>query len=155
MTKTQLATQLSEAGLDQIHPTTVSRIESGERAIRLSEAVTIASVLGTSVEALIDFRGVEALLKQVRLEHNLTAKSIANLREAANEVLTRQASLAYALERLQSVGLQSIERDYERGKARAVEYGAQELVERKLPEEVESVVDEWEEAFENFLSGPN
>lgn len=155
MTKTQLATQLSDAGLGQIHPTTVSRIESGERAIRLSEAVTIASVLGTSVEALIDFRGVETLLKQVGLEHSLTAKSFASLRDAAYEVLERQASLAYVLERLQSVGLQGIERDVDRGRAQAVEFGARELVERKLPEEVQSVVDEWEEAIEGLRNGPN
>lgn len=50
--KTELAAKLSTAGLKNFHPTTVSRMESGERAVRLSEALTIADVLGLRLDAL-------------------------------------------------------------------------------------------------------
>lgn len=41
----EFADKATTAGLANIHPTTVGRIERGERALRLSEAVVIAHLL--------------------------------------------------------------------------------------------------------------
>lgn len=49
LTQAQLAENLSARGLENFHPTTISRIESGARPVRLSEAKTIAAALDSSV----------------------------------------------------------------------------------------------------------
>lgn len=49
----ELARQLQEAGWDQFHQTTISRIEKGERPVRIGESRAIATVLGTLVSVLI------------------------------------------------------------------------------------------------------
>lgn len=48
-----LAARLSKAGLTNFHPNTIGRLERGERAIRLSEAVIVAQVLGVSLDDLV------------------------------------------------------------------------------------------------------
>jgi transcriptional regulator with XRE-family HTH domain len=49
---------LQGRGLEHIYPTTVAKIESGERAVRLDEAAAIADLLGVSVDVLLG-RNVE------------------------------------------------------------------------------------------------
>lgn len=49
----QFASALNKAGLNDFYQTTVSRIEKGDRAVRLNEALIIARVLGTSVDAML------------------------------------------------------------------------------------------------------
>lgn len=49
----EMARRLQESGLEQMHPTTVSRVEKGERPVRLSEASRYADIFETSVEALL------------------------------------------------------------------------------------------------------
>lgn len=153
LSKTQLAARLTEAGLAQMHPTTISRIESGERAIRLSEAVTIASVLGTDVQSLLDYGGVDSLVKQARADINQNAKGLIGLREAVRGLLNRRAMLQYDIERLEAADLESIEDDAAREDAIAVLAQAKAAVERSWMKEVGSEIDEWEEAFENFMNG--
>lgn len=48
----ELVDQLRKDGLEDWHPTTLSRTESGERPVRLSEAHVLARVLGVSVADL-------------------------------------------------------------------------------------------------------
>lgn len=50
----ELAARLAEAGWDGFRQTTVSRIEKGERTVRLAEAHAIAQVLGTSLTRMTD-----------------------------------------------------------------------------------------------------
>ncbi|MEW1807919.1 helix-turn-helix transcriptional regulator [Pseudarthrobacter sp. NPDC080039] len=50
----ELAARLAEAGWDGFRQTTVSRIEKGERTVRLAEAHAIAQVLGTSLARMTD-----------------------------------------------------------------------------------------------------
>lgn len=50
--QSELVERARQAGLTNFHPTTISRIESGEQAIRLHEAVVLARVLGTTLDAL-------------------------------------------------------------------------------------------------------
>ena len=47
-----MAKLLCEKGL-AIYPTTVAKIEAGERAARLDEVVAIADILGVSIDALV------------------------------------------------------------------------------------------------------
>ena len=48
-----LANRLQRKGLDQVYPTTVAKIESGDRAVRISEATALADLFGTSVDMLL------------------------------------------------------------------------------------------------------
>lgn len=50
----ELAKRLQAEGQTQMHQTTVSRIEKRERSVRVDEALTIARVLGKSLEALLE-----------------------------------------------------------------------------------------------------
>lgn len=50
--QSELVDQLRANGLHDWHPTTLSRTESAERPVRLSEALVIAHVLGTTTEEL-------------------------------------------------------------------------------------------------------
>lgn len=48
------AERLNRASLKNFHPTTVSRMESGERPTRIFEAATIANVLGRDLASLLE-----------------------------------------------------------------------------------------------------
>lgn len=52
-TQNHLAERLREAGLEEFHQITVARLETGRRAVRLGEAGVIASVLGSTVQAML------------------------------------------------------------------------------------------------------
>lgn len=45
----ELARRMADEGWDGFHQTTISRIEKGQRPVRLAEARTLASVLGSQV----------------------------------------------------------------------------------------------------------
>ncbi|WP_324650984.1 helix-turn-helix transcriptional regulator [Georgenia sp. H159] len=53
----ELAKRLREAGYDQFHATTISRIENGERGVRLSEARAISVILGTALSVMLEPSG--------------------------------------------------------------------------------------------------
>ncbi|MFI7584848.1 helix-turn-helix transcriptional regulator [Kocuria sp. M1N1S27] len=68
----ELARQLLAAGMEGFHQTTVSRIEKGERPVRLGEARALARVFDTSVDRMVApeprekyIRGVEELFAKV------------------------------------------------------------------------------------------
>lgn len=50
--QSDFALVLSAYGVDGMHQTTISRIEAGDRQVKLSEAIAIAKALRTTVEAL-------------------------------------------------------------------------------------------------------
>jgi transcriptional regulator with XRE-family HTH domain len=53
-TQGELARRLRDTGATALgHQTTLARIESGQRAVRLDEAVTLAQVLNTTLDALL------------------------------------------------------------------------------------------------------
>jgi transcriptional regulator with XRE-family HTH domain len=54
-----LSKRLSANGFPHIYPTTVAKIESGERSVRVEEAAAIADLYGTSLDALLG-RNVDA-----------------------------------------------------------------------------------------------
>lgn len=49
LTQGELSKKMKEAGWSAMHPTTISRIESGERPVRMGEAIGISSALGASL----------------------------------------------------------------------------------------------------------
>ncbi|PWF82015.1 helix-turn-helix transcriptional regulator [Kocuria rosea] len=49
----ELARRIQAAGVEGFHQTTVSRIEKGERPVRLGEARALAHILGTSVDRMV------------------------------------------------------------------------------------------------------
>ena len=51
---TEFSGKLRDAGLTNFHPTTVSRLERGERSVKLGEAYLIAQVLRCPLEELLD-----------------------------------------------------------------------------------------------------
>lgn len=53
--KSEFATRLRTAGLENFHPTTVTRLENGERPTRLNEAAIISRVLGSTIDGLVQF----------------------------------------------------------------------------------------------------
>ncbi len=63
----EFADILSDGGLSNFHPTTIGRMERGERPVRLSEAVMIARVFRVSVDELIDEPYDEDLAEYIHL----------------------------------------------------------------------------------------
>ena len=54
LTQSELAQRVTDAGLKGFHQTTIARIEKGERPLKAVEAITVARVLQTSVEFLVE-----------------------------------------------------------------------------------------------------
>lgn len=52
LSRNQLAVIAKDSGLTNFHPTTIARVESGERAVKLHEAMALASILDTTLERL-------------------------------------------------------------------------------------------------------
>ncbi|PJJ44209.1 helix-turn-helix protein [Glutamicibacter mysorens] len=50
---TEFSAKLREAGLTNFHPTTVSRVERGERALKIDEIYVVAQVLNANLDDLI------------------------------------------------------------------------------------------------------
>lgn len=49
----ELAKLLQEKGIGSVYPTTVAKIEAGERAVRIDEATALADIFDVSVDALL------------------------------------------------------------------------------------------------------
>ncbi len=52
LTQKQLADRMTETGA-RMHPNTISKIESGDRPVSLSEAVQFARLFGSSLDGLV------------------------------------------------------------------------------------------------------
>lgn len=91
------ARQLSAYGAPGLRQTTISRIEAGERNVRLNEAVAIAKVLRTTVEAMAntgpELQGVSKVLSLVTSLRDAEKR----LGEAANEYNKHLVALRTAL----------------------------------------------------------
>lgn len=51
--QTELARKMKERGFDAFHQTTISRVEKGERPVRLGEAVAFADIFGRPLESML------------------------------------------------------------------------------------------------------
>lgn len=65
----ELAKRMSKAGFDGFHQTTISRIEKGDRPVRIGEARGLARVLGTLVGIMIapteEWKIIDTFAKEV------------------------------------------------------------------------------------------
>lgn len=59
----ELALRLQKAGLENFHQTTVSRVEKGERQLRIGEAGVVARELGVTLDEMLRPAGEESLLE--------------------------------------------------------------------------------------------
>lgn len=103
----ELARRMQEAGWTSFHQTTVSRIEKGERPVRLGEARGIAKVLGTITSQMIlpndeflSLRKLELTLETLRLKRQALADAFIDLstwrdiaRKELGEVLEQDPSI--------------------------------------------------------------
>jgi hypothetical protein len=48
-----MAKMLADRGVQPMHPTTVAKIEAGDRSVRINEAMEIAELFGVSMDALL------------------------------------------------------------------------------------------------------
>ncbi|WP_280364179.1 helix-turn-helix domain-containing protein [Nocardia abscessus] len=94
MSQTELAHKASEVGLP-FHQQTVARIESGERPVRVPEAVLLSAVLGVR---LVD------LVHQLSSVERSALDQLAEARAALEETVKRMVSLEMALLRVEGEG---------------------------------------------------
>ena len=55
--QSQMATMLGDIGIHAMHPTTVAKIEAGDRSVRVTEAAALADLFGITVDALLGRQG--------------------------------------------------------------------------------------------------
>ncbi|WP_432457936.1 helix-turn-helix transcriptional regulator [Cellulomonas iranensis] len=91
--QSEFARRVTEAGLEGFHQTTVSRIEKGERPVRLGEAAIIAQVLGVPVDRMTG-EG-EDLAALARMRQRLAAAELAR-----DNLMTAVVSFDREIERL-------------------------------------------------------
>ena len=89
MSQAELANLLGDSGFKGIYPTTIAKIESGERSVRIDEAAALADLFELSLDALL---GREPGVKTTELEFQLrtlrdTARQYYHQSYAATEVL--------------------------------------------------------------------
>lgn len=97
----ELAKRLRSAGLDQMHQTTVSRMEKGERPVRVDEANAIAGLFGVALVEMLAAPGKLSTAANVircsQLAHDAAKElewAVTNLRMQAAE-FDRALGLAY------------------------------------------------------------
>lgn len=84
--QTELAKRVTEAGI-KFHQTTVQRIESGERPLRLTEALAIADALDAKFEAMLRGDSIELIYGE--LVECVKAGSFDFLMQNADSIETR------------------------------------------------------------------
>ena len=85
-----VAKKLTAKGIDKIHPTTVAKIESGDREVKLDEATAIADLFDMSLDVLVARHSTE------RREDELTYY-LRQLRDNARRHASQVGGLAWAV----------------------------------------------------------
>jgi transcriptional regulator with XRE-family HTH domain len=99
ISQSALVGRLRENGWSKVHQTTVSRIEKGERPVRLGEARAIASALGVPLSRLVEPDPASFVRAELTRESAAVYNAFAELTEKAHEFLRLQAQLRKALAR--------------------------------------------------------
>lgn len=100
LTQGGLANMLGQDGL-RLDPTAITRIEKGERGVRLNEALKIARALGCTLDYLLDpfpTRNAVEALERIEAELSETMAEIATLETRIQEARRREATLVDDLE---------------------------------------------------------
>jgi transcriptional regulator with XRE-family HTH domain len=84
----QMAKLLSDNGVPMIHPTTIAKIEAGDRAVRIDEAAAIADLFEVSLDSLLGRQaGLEDELSyRLRALRDTAAKHLLEVGVIANAV---------------------------------------------------------------------
>ncbi len=93
-----LARRMQEAGWGNFHQTTVSRIEKGERPIRLGEAKALAEVFRLSLEVLLRPSREAVLVEQLRQFTKDAGRAFTEITESTRGFLNLQKALELLLE---------------------------------------------------------
>ncbi len=94
-----LARRMQEAGWRNFHQTTVSRIEKGERPIRLGEAKALAEVLDVTLEVLLRPSREAVLAEQLRQFTKEANRAYDGITQTTRQFLGFQWMLGVLLER--------------------------------------------------------
>lgn len=87
-----MAKMLSDKGIQPMHPTTVAKIEAGDRSVRINEAVGIADLFEVSIDSLLGRKNLtqdEELAQRLRELHGLADRYISEIRVMTIEVMDR------------------------------------------------------------------
>lgn len=89
--QSQMAKLLSDNGVPMMHPTTIAKIEAGDRAVRIDEAAAIADLFEVSLDSLLGrTAGLEdELTYRLRALRDTAAKHLLEVGTIANAVSDR------------------------------------------------------------------
>jgi transcriptional regulator with XRE-family HTH domain len=90
----ELAARLTEAGISGMHQTTIARIESGQRVLRLAEALALARFFDRRIEDWVE----SPLSGRVRDHLTSLRKGVESFQAAAKELHYRRRSAAVFLD---------------------------------------------------------
>jgi transcriptional regulator with XRE-family HTH domain len=93
----ELAKRMADSGWEGFHQTTISRIEKGERPVRLGEARGLAKALGALVGQMILPAEESKALRDLELAVASVERSASDLASSANDLLGNQTALQYEL----------------------------------------------------------
>lgn len=94
----ELAKRMSDSGWEGFHQTTISRIEKGERPVRLGEARGLAKVLGGLVGHMMLPPEEGKTLRDLELSVMSVERAANDLAVSAHDLLGSQTILAHELE---------------------------------------------------------
>lgn len=94
----ELAKRMADSGWDGFHQTTISRIEKGERPVRLGEARGLAKALGALVGQMLLPAEQGKRLRDLELSVMSAEKAASGIAASAQELLGIQTSLKYELD---------------------------------------------------------
>lgn len=161
----EMARRLTAAGLNGMHQTTVSRLEKGDRPVRLGEATVIAHVLGASLEDMTAPPGI------VQTMADLSGR-LADLRRAGlavgstvDQYLHAKSLLRLALHEAEAASGAAAPQGLEAGRRLFLLSRAREELERSYVdfireamqadnESSESTRGQWDEALATLELGP-
>lgn len=93
----EMARQMQRAGWPNFHQTTVSRIEKGERPVRVSEARGIAAVLGSTLDQMIESPATVSKFAEVMSRRADLIHQLRELRQVKAHVFLAQSQFRRVL----------------------------------------------------------
>lgn len=103
----ELARRMTDAGWEGFHQTTISRIEKGERPVRLAEAQGLAQVLGALLGQMILPSDQSKSLRDLELSVQRLNQAAHAITGAVQEFQAESAVVRYQLMELEGVALDS------------------------------------------------
>lgn len=107
----ELARYLGDTGTEGFHQTTISRIEKGERPVRLGEARAIARVFGSTVEQMtMSAENSDVVDELVDCVTNLKSARFA-IAVDAGSMVTERRKLPALMEKAQQLSLELVQQE--------------------------------------------